>query len=109
MSLIPPQIVQFPERRHEGAPRFLKALDQSFEAGHAAPSVGDRVFLGRELLMEQTRDGVDYTRVCGRHQWASLPFYTLKDILPQCPECAAEIDGGRGRERYRSLHLGGAA
>lgn len=95
-----PQIVQRPQGRNSSLDPF-----QGTSEGGTVPeiAIGDRCLLGRELLMERTVDGPDFTRLCLRHQWASLPFYTLQGLPPVCPECAAEIDGGRGRERYRQL------
>lgn len=54
-------------------------------------------------LVEPTRDGNDYRRVCARHQWAS-DVVTLFVDLGDCPECMAEIDGAEGRRRYAGLH-----
>lgn len=54
-------------------------------------------------LVEPTRDGHDYRRVCARHQWASdvVPFFA---DLGDCPSCLVEIDSVEGRKRYAVLH-----
>lgn len=54
------------------------------------------------VIGEHTADGVDYTRVCARHQWCSVTSVFKEP--PLCPECEAEIEAGRGRDRYRRLH-----
>lgn len=54
-------------------------------------------------LVEPTRDGNDYTRVCARHQWAA-PAVTRFIDLDECPECVAERDACDGRRRYELLH-----
>ena len=61
------------------------------------------VWLGPELFYVEGPDGKDYTRLCGRHQWASWPSPTLDGTSP-CPFCQCELDEGHGRERYRRLH-----
>lgn len=54
-------------------------------------------------LVEPTRDGHDYMRICARHQWAShvVPYFA---DLGDCPECVAEIESSAGRRRYAELH-----
>ena len=56
----------------------------------------------RDVLMEATRDGTDYHRICLRHQWAALPVTRVEDC-PDCPECVAEVQAFDGRDRYRAL------
>ena len=53
------------------------------------------------VLVEHTRDGNDYLRVCHRHQYCSVP---TPFAPPACPHCLCEIENDRGRERYRALH-----
>ncbi|HYE87397.1 MAG TPA: hypothetical protein VEA16_13640, partial [Vicinamibacterales bacterium] len=50
-----------------------------------------------DVLVQHGSDGPDYTRVCQRHQWASVP---MPDRAPACPLCIAEVDEQRGRLRY---------
>ena len=95
-----PQIPQLPQ----GHDQFLHGVTEGLKAGTVPEiAIGDRCFLGSELLMERTVDGPDFTRLCTRHQWASLPFYTLQGLPPVCPFCAVEIESGRGRARYAEL------
>lgn len=54
-------------------------------------------------LIEPTKDGNDYRRICARHQWAS-DVVTLFVDLGDCPECVAEIESPAGRRRYTDLH-----
>lgn len=54
-------------------------------------------------LIEPTRDGNDYIRVCARHQWAA-PAVPRNELLGECPSCLSEIDGREGRNRYAALH-----
>lgn len=53
------------------------------------------------VLIEPTRDGDDFIRVCDRHQWASVP---TPGLAPSCPHCVADVDGARGKQRYAELH-----
>lgn len=57
-------------------------------------------------LVEPTRDGNDYLRVCARHQWASDVIQRFAD-LEECPACLVEIAGAAGRKRYAALHAEG--
>lgn len=54
-------------------------------------------------LVEPTRDGHDYRRICARHQWSSDVVTYFHD-LGECPLCVAEIEGAAGRRRYADLH-----
>lgn len=54
-------------------------------------------------LVEPTRDGNDYRRICARHQWSSDVVPRFQD-LGECLECVAEIEGAAGRRRYAALH-----
>lgn len=58
---------------------------------------------GLELVMETTPDGVDYTRVCSTHRWASLPASSPNDVL-RCPFCAVDHDAHRGLVRYSEIY-----
>lgn len=56
------------------------------------------------LIGTPTRDGWDYTRVCYRHQWASLPCTNRVDALTSaCPTCEAAMDAADGETRYQQL------
>lgn len=54
-----------------------------------------------------TSDGLDYYRVCERHQWASGDFQVLP--VPPCPLCEADAARHIGRQRYVALHVAGVA
>ena len=75
----------FPDRQRE--PRTL----------HAHPEQ-------RGVLIEATRDGDDFIRVCGLHQFASVP---TPGYAPACPFCVCESEEWRGRKRYAALHRDG--
>lgn len=97
----------------------MTRLHAAFEttAGRAVPGQRDREFQHAEpqertlyahphdarALIEPTRDGNDYYRVCARHQWCSAAV-TLNEYLGECPACLAEVDGSEGRKRYAALH-----
>ncbi len=70
---------------------------------HARP-VREHPFL-RNVLVEQTRDGLDLIRICARHAFAALPVMRIAD-LADCPVCLAEADAAEGRDRYRRLVAG---
>ena len=59
------------------------------------------------LVFEPTPyGGRDVLRECLRHQWDSHPLpESCVALLSECPLCLAEIDGARGRDRYRQRHL----
>lgn len=51
-----------------------------------------------QVIGEHGPDGVDFTRICALHQWASRPVVSRDLALGQrCHFCEAEIDGGRKR------------
>lgn len=51
-----------------------------------------------QVIGEHVREGVDYTRICAWHCWASRRVVSRALAMGQrCPYCAAEIDGGRKR------------
>lgn len=54
-----------------------------------------------DVLIEKTRDGDDFIRICSRHQWAGTPTV---GFAPPCPFCLCEFDERRGRRRYAELH-----
>jgi hypothetical protein len=56
------------------------------------------------VLIEATRDGDDFIRVCGLHQFASVP---TPGYAPACPFCVCESEEWRGRKRYAALHRDG--
>jgi hypothetical protein len=54
------------------------------------------------VVGEHGRDGVDYSRICFVHKWASRTVVASALATRQtCPYCDADADGGR--ERYREL------
>lgn len=53
------------------------------------------------IVIQSHRDGMDFIKVCGRHQWASVP---MPGHAPACPLCIAEYDEVDGRSRYVVLH-----
>ena len=59
-------------------------------------------WIGERVLMRSGIDGPDYARVCERHGWLSAWFVSL-DHYPECPECEAERDAGKGRRRFADL------
>ena len=70
---------------------------------HAQPPHRPLQRVGDEMIMEQTPDGPDYTRLCPLHQWASRPSSDLEHV-GRCPHCAVEFEERQGRLRYAILH-----
>jgi hypothetical protein len=54
------------------------------------------------LIQEVNGEGVDYHRLCHRHETLSPPVVHLED-LGLCPFCRAEMEGADWRLRYRWL------
>lgn len=54
------------------------------------------------VLIEPTRDGNDFIRLCVFHQYASVPtpFHA-----PACPFCLCEVEQAAGHIRYFGLQL----
>lgn len=57
---------------------------------------------GDDLVAEPTRDGWDYSRICGQHLWASRPAHT-PDLTDRCPFCAVAFHASHGRLRYATI------
>jgi hypothetical protein len=55
-----------------------------------------------DVLVEMTRDGMDFHLSCTRHEYAG-PAVTRYSDVGVCPACLAEIEGVRGHERYLAL------
>lgn len=55
------------------------------------------------VVVQHGRDGADYARVCFRHGWASEWINSMA-LLSSCINCAAELEGRKGKERYAVIH-----
>lgn len=66
---------------------------------------GGWTFDAHGLVVERGVDGDRFTRLCVRHQWASL---TVSEAAlldgAECPLCAFECVENRSRARYAALH-----
>lgn len=87
-------------------PRLLVVDDGLHQVGDVLPEsqpLGSVVWLGAEVVgILGSLGWWDYWRICERHQWASLEGCRLDHLL-RCPGCAAELDMGKGRFRYRAI------
>lgn len=58
-----------------------------------------------DVLMEPSRDGMSYRRICGRHQTVSLPVTRIADLeAVPCPDCYVELERRDARARFVALH-----
>lgn len=100
----PEQTLQFfpllPQRRAAlGGPEAAEPRDGEREACRLDR---DPVVHDAGIVRRVVDGGIDYVRVCWRHQWSSVPVTRRADV-PACVACDAEVDAEAGRQRYREL------
>lgn len=95
----------------QGAPLASHPSSRESQPDHAPaepqiPQVGTVRIIGADLVAERTADGDNFIRFCPLHQWAARETYSIDaTAYQQCPACAFDLDGDRGRVRYRMLHM----